>query len=60
MPRSNRDSTAGDSGFGYDPLFVVPEYGKTFAELGMDIKNKNLATVRKPSNCLLASGKMDS
>ena len=31
---------AGDSGFGYDPLFVVPEYGKTFAELGMDIKNK--------------------
>jgi len=31
---------AGDSGFGYDPLFIVPEYGKTFAELGMDIKNK--------------------
>ena len=31
---------AGDSGFGYDPLFIVPEYGKTFAQLGMDIKNK--------------------
>ena len=31
---------AGDSGFGYDPLFIIPEYGKTFAELGMDIKNK--------------------
>ena len=31
---------AGESGFGYDPLFLVPEYGKTFAELGMEIKNK--------------------
>ena len=31
---------SGDSGFGYDPLFIIPEYGKTFAELGMDIKNK--------------------
>lgn len=31
---------AGDSGFGYDPLFIIPEYGKTFAQLGMDIKNK--------------------
>ena len=31
---------SGDSGFGYDPLFLVPEYQQTFAELGMDIKNK--------------------
>ena len=30
----------GTSGFGYDPVFIVPEYGKTFAELGGDIKNK--------------------
>ncbi len=30
----------GTTGFGYDPVFVVPEYGKTFAELGSDIKNK--------------------
>ena len=30
----------GTSGFGYDPVFVVTEYGKTFAELGSDIKNK--------------------
>ena len=29
----------GGQGFGYDPLFIVPEYGKTFAELSMDIKN---------------------
>lgn len=30
----------GDSGFGYDPLFYVPSYGKTFAELGAEIKNR--------------------
>lgn len=30
----------GKSGFGYDPLFLLPEYGKTFAELGEEMKNK--------------------
>ena len=30
----------GKTGFGYDPLFVIPEYNKTFAELGPEIKNK--------------------
>lgn len=30
----------GSSGFGYDPLFYVPEYGKTMAELPPDIKNR--------------------
>jgi XTP/dITP diphosphohydrolase len=30
----------GKFGFGYDPLFFVPEYGKTFAELLPEIKNK--------------------
>lgn len=32
--------TRGNKGFGYDPIFVVPCYGKTFAELGPDIKNR--------------------
>lgn len=30
----------GTKGFGYDPIFYVPEYGMTFAEMGEDIKNK--------------------
>ena len=30
----------GETGFGYDPLFIIPKYNKTFAELGPDIKNK--------------------
>jgi len=30
----------GNSGFGYDPIFVPDGYEKTFAELGGDVKNK--------------------
>lgn len=30
----------GESGFGYDPVFYVPQYGKTMAQLGPDIKNR--------------------
>jgi XTP/dITP diphosphohydrolase len=30
----------GEGGFGYDPYFLVPEYGKTTAELSLDIKNR--------------------
>ena len=30
----------GDKGFGYDPLFIVGGYDKTFAELGEEVKNK--------------------
>lgn len=29
----------GASGFGYDPLFIIPKYQKTFAELGSKIKH---------------------
>jgi len=29
----------GDGGFGYDPIFFVPQYGKTLAELTADEKN---------------------
>lgn len=30
----------GEGGFGYDPLFLVPSLGKTFAELGPEVKNR--------------------
>ena len=30
----------GDSGFGYDPVFMPEGYDRTFAELGYDIKNQ--------------------
>lgn len=30
----------GENGFGYDPIFYVPEYGKTTAELSMQEKNE--------------------
>jgi XTP/dITP diphosphohydrolase len=29
----------GEGGFGYDPLFLIPEYGRTLAELPMEVKN---------------------
>lgn len=34
------EEAAGSGGFGYDPLFMVPEYGKTVAELSMEVKNR--------------------
>jgi XTP/dITP diphosphohydrolase len=34
------EKPSGSGGFGYDPLFMVPEYGKTLAELPMEIKNR--------------------
>jgi XTP/dITP diphosphohydrolase len=32
------EEARGAGGFGYDPLFLVPEYGKTFGELPAEVK----------------------
>lgn len=34
------DELRGESGFGYDPIFYIPDLKKTFAELSMEQKNK--------------------
>jgi XTP/dITP diphosphohydrolase len=34
------ESPRGEQGFGYDPIFFVPELGKTFAELSPEEKNR--------------------
>jgi len=34
------DAPRGTGGFGYDPLFLVPELGRTFAELGHEAKRE--------------------
>jgi len=34
------DRLQGEQGFGYDPLFYVPELGRTYAQLSSDEKNR--------------------
>jgi len=34
------ETAAGSGGFGYDPLFMIPEYGMTLAELPLEVKNR--------------------
>jgi XTP/dITP diphosphohydrolase len=34
------DAARGDNGFGYDPVFFIPELGRTLAELSADEKNR--------------------
>jgi XTP/dITP diphosphohydrolase len=33
------DASAGNNGFGYDPLFYVPEFGMTIAQMDAELKN---------------------
>ncbi|HEY8530852.1 MAG TPA: RdgB/HAM1 family non-canonical purine NTP pyrophosphatase [Limnochorda sp.] len=46
----------GESGFGYDPIFWVPELGKTLGEVGPEVKNRishRARAVRKARERLL-------
>ncbi len=40
----------GTGGFGYDPIFLIPELGRTMAELGMDEKNRLSHRARAVTN----------
>ena len=34
------DESRGENGFGYDPVFFAPDFGKTFSEMSMEEKNR--------------------
>ena len=40
LPGVILEEARGVEGFGYDPLFLLPEYGQTLAQLSMEIKNR--------------------
>ena len=42
----------GENGFGYDPLFLVREYGKSMAELDLSVKNRISHRACALRNCL--------
>jgi XTP/dITP diphosphohydrolase len=42
----------GSNGFGYDPLFLIPELGRTMAELTMDEKNRLSHRARAVNNAI--------
>ncbi len=54
----------GPGGFGYDPLFLIPEYHKTFGELGalakhqLSHRSRAFARLRPALDRLIASGAM--
>jgi XTP/dITP diphosphohydrolase len=39
LPGEILEAPRGGGGFGYDPLFLVPEYGETLSELPPEVKN---------------------
>jgi XTP/dITP diphosphohydrolase len=48
----------GAGGFGYDPVFEVPELGRTLAELSADEKNHHSHRARATRNLLHALGRL--
>ena len=45
-------SPRGTNGFGHDPVFYLPEYGKTFAELPSELKNRISHRAKALQACL--------
>ncbi|RMH08617.1 MAG: RdgB/HAM1 family non-canonical purine NTP pyrophosphatase [Nitrospirae bacterium] len=55
------ETPSGRHGFGYDPIFVVPELGKTLAELTLEEKNRVSHRARALSKAkALLQAKMDT
>jgi XTP/dITP diphosphohydrolase len=56
----------GENGFGYDPLFLIPEYHKTFGELSALVKHqlshrsRAFARIRPGLGRLIANGEFDN
>jgi XTP/dITP diphosphohydrolase len=56
----------GPAGFGYDPLFLIPEYHKTFGELSPLVKHqlshraRAFASFRRGLERMIAQGEFDS
>ncbi len=56
----------GAGGFGYDPLFLIPEYHRTFGELSPLVKHqlshraRAFARLRPEIDRLIAMGEMDA
>jgi len=49
----------GKNGFGYDPIFCFPKYGRTMAELPVEIKNRISHRGRAAQKARLFLGKME-
>lgn len=52
------DKMAGQAGFGYDPIFIPAGYSRTFAQLGLEVKNRlsHRARAVEKLKLFLASG----
>ena len=66
MPRPADPRAAGSGGFGYDPLFLIPEYHRTFGELSPLVKHqlshraRAFARLRPAIDRMIARGEIDA